>query len=344
MTVFQAADFDNHQEVRFFNDRESGLQAIIAIHWQGPNDIAGGGVRMKAYDDEEAALTDVLRLSRAMSYKFALAGLPFGGGKTVVIGDPGRDKTPQLLRALGRAVESFGGRYICGPDVGTTPEDMVSISQVTDHARGRPGESGDTAPATGFGVFQGIRAAVRHKLGRDDLAGTKVAIQGAGAVGRALCQHLHDAGADIYINDLDAEAVSAMVSRYHATAVSDDEILGLPVDVLAPCALGAVLNDDTIPLIRARVICGGANNQLAEERHGAALADAGILYVPDYVANAGGAINATREGPGYDEAEAFAATAKIYDTCIGIFQRADQDGVPSNVAADRIAEEIINRS
>jgi leucine dehydrogenase len=344
MTVFQAADFDDHREVRFFNDRGSGLQAIIAVHRPGPAGVAGGGVRMKAYADEDQALADVLRLSRAMSYKFALAGLPFGGGKTVVIGDPGSKKTPDLLRALGRAVDSFGGRYMCGPDVGTTPDDMVHIASTTAHARGRPGESGDTSPATGYGIYHAIRAAVRHRLNRDDLVDTSVAVQGCGAVGRALCRHLYDAGAKIFVNDLDGDAVAAAVADFEAVAVSSDEIMQLEVDVLAPCALGAVLNDDSIPAIRAAIVCGGANNQLAEERHAGALADAGVLYVPDYVANAGGAINATREGPDYDEAAALAATAKIYDTCMRIFQRAEQDGIPPSVAADRIAAEIIERN
>lgn len=343
MTVFQAADFDNHREVRFFSDPDCGLQAIIAVHRQGPNDISGGGVRMKPYADEQDALTDVLRLSRAMSYKFALAGLPFGGGKTVVIGDSRSQKTPALLHALGRAVDSFGGRYMCGPDVGTTPEDMVHIGETTAHVRGRPGESGDTSPATGYGIYQAIRAAVRHKLQRDDLINAKVAVQGVGDVGRALCHHLHEAGADIYVNDLDGDAVADAVARYGATAVTSEEILAMDVDVLAPCAMGAVLDDDTIPAIRAAIVCGGANNQLADDRHGVVLADAGILYVPDYVANAGGAINASSEGPGYDEAAALAETAKIYDTCISIFQRADQDGVATSVAADRMAAEIIGR-
>jgi leucine dehydrogenase len=343
MTVFQAPDFDDHQEVRFFNDLESGMRAIIAIHWQGASNIAGGGIRMKPYLDEQAAVADVLRLSRAMSYKFALAGLPYGGGKTVIIGDPQQQKTPELLNALGCAIESFGGRYMAGPDVGTTSEDMVHIGACTTHVRGRPGESGDTSPATGFGIYHAIRAAVRYKLGRDDLAGIKVAIQGCGAVGRALGHYLHDAGAELYVHDIDRQAMAAMVSDFGAVAVTGGEILSLEVEVSAPCALGAVLNDASIPTIVAPIICGGANNQLAEERHGEILADAGILYVPDYVANAGGAISATSEGPDFDRGEAFTAVDRIYDTCIKIFERADQDGVSTSRAADHIASDIIGR-
>ncbi|MDP6564388.1 MAG: Glu/Leu/Phe/Val dehydrogenase dimerization domain-containing protein [Alphaproteobacteria bacterium] len=340
MTVFDAADFDNHHRLAFFTDPAAGLRAIIAIH-RLRNGIAGGGIRMWPYDSDEAAIADALRLSRAMSYKFALADLPVGGGKTVVIGDSRRDKNEDLLRALGRAIDSLGGCYICGPDVGTTPEDMVVIGRETDHARGRPGESGDTSPATGFGVYHAIRAAAGHELGNDDLRGVRVAVQGAGAVGRALCRHLCDAGAEILIADIDPAAAAA-AADFGASVVSPDEILAAEAEVLAPCALGAVLNDRTIPAIRAKIVCGGANNQLAEERHGAALAERGVLYVPDYVANAGGAINAVAEGADYDEAAALARTARIYDTCRRVFEKAEAEGIASSLAADRLAEEIID--
>ena len=250
MAVFQASDFDNHQEVRFFNDLESGLQAIIAVHWLGAVNISGGDVRMKSYPDEAAAVADVLRLSRAMSYKFALAGLPFGGGKTVIMGDPQQQKTPELLQALGRAIESFGGRYMAGPDVGTTSEDMVHIGECTSHVRGRPGESGDTSPATGYGVFQAMRAAVQYKLDRDTLTGLKVAVQSCGAVGRALCHHLYEAGAELYVFDIDRDAETRTVSDYDAIAVSENEILSLDVDVVAPCWLPTHFSLSPIPSSR----------------------------------------------------------------------------------------------
>jgi len=342
MPVFHAADFDAHEQVCFFTDADAGLHAIIAIHWSGPG-LAGGGIRMWPYDDEQKAITDALRLSRAMTYKFALADIPIGGGKTVIIGDARTAKTPALLRALGRAVDSLGGRYICGPDVGTTPEDMIHVGETTDHVRGRPGESGDTSPATGYGVFQALRAAVRHRLGRQDLAGLKVAVQGAGAVGSALCRHLHEAGAEILIADVDSAAVARAEADFGAVAVTPEAILAVEADVLAPCALGAVLNDQSIPEIRAAVVCGGANNQLAEDRHGDALAGRGILYVPDYVANAGGAINASAEGPDYDAERAWQRVGRIYDTCERVFARAEADGIAASRAADRLAAEIVGR-
>jgi len=340
MTVFHAPDFDNHEQVSFFSDPDSGLRAIIAIHWSGPG-VAGGGVRMWNYADESKAVADALRLSRAMTYKFALADIPVGGGKTVVIGDAGRDKTPALLEALGRAVERFDGRYMCGPDVGTSPEDMVVIRRETEHVRGLPGESGDTSPATGYGVFQAIRAAVEHRMGRTDLTDLRVAVQGAGSVGRALMHHLKAAGARIIVADIDEAAVASAVQDFGALAVHIDDILFEDADVVAPCALGAVLNDTSIPQIRAAIVCGGANNQLAEDRHGIQLAERDILFVPDYVANAGGAINAVREGPDYDQEEAMAAVERIYETSRNVLRRAAADGIAPNLAADRIAAEII---
>ncbi len=342
MSVFSATDYDDHEEVCFFRDPGSGLRAIIAIH-VSRGGVAGGGVRMWPYDDEQKAVTDALRLSRAMTSKFALAGIAIGGAKTVIIGDPRRDKSPELLRALGRAVESLGGRYICGPDVGTTPEDMAVIASVTAHARGRPGESGDTSPATGYGVFVAMTAAAEHKWGRKDLSGLRVAVQGVGGVGYALCRHLHEAGARILVSDVDPGAVARAVAAFDAVAVDPGEILAVECDILAPCALGAVLDDETIPAIAAGIVCGGANNQLAEARHGADLARRGILYVPDYVANAGGAINAVREGPDYDAEEAGRAVAGIRETCLAVFRRAEADGIPTNMAADRMAAEIVGR-
>jgi leucine dehydrogenase len=220
---------------------------------------------------------------------------------------------------------------------------MAVIRRETSHVRGLPGESGDTSPATGYGVFQAMRAAVEHRMGRHDLTDLRVAVQGAGAVGRALMRHLHVAGARIMVADVNEAAVVRAVQDYGALAVNADDILFEDVDVVAPCALGAVLNDDTIPQIRAAIVCGGANNQLAEGRHATMLADRDILFVPDYVANAGGAINAVREGPDYDEAEAMAAVEGIHETCLKVLMRAATEDVPPSVAADRLAAEIIGR-
>lgn len=340
MGVFEEKDFDHHEHVSFVSDEATGLRAIISIHSTvlGP---AGGGIRFYPYDNSEEALRDVLRLSRAMTYKFAIAGIPLGGGKSVIIGDPKTDKTEALLEVFGRAVDRLGGRYICAEDVGMTPEDIAIIHRQTKYCAGLPGKSGDTSPLTGYGVFHALRAGVKRRLGRDNLNGLTVAVQGSGKVGRHLCTHLAKAGARIFIADVNQEAAERAVDEFGATAASTDDILFLDVEVLAPCALGGGLNDETVPKIKAKVICGGANNQLAEDRHGQALAGCNILFVPDYVANAGGAFSGSREMTGVSEAETIKKVEAIYDTCNRVFARAEQDGVPTNVAADRLAQEVI---
>jgi len=340
MAVFENASFDDHELVNFVSDRESGLRAIIAIHStvMGP---AGGGVRMYPYPSSAEALHDVLRLSRAMTCKIALLGLPAGGGKTVVIGDPRRDKSEAVLEALGRAVEQLGGRYICAEDVGTTPEDMAVIRRTTSHVTGLPDQGGDTSPLTGYGVFHAIRSAVRHRLGRDGLDGVTVAIQGAGGVGRSLAPHLASAGARISIADVVPEAARRVAEEVGGTVVSPEQVLSLDVDVLAPCALGAVLNDETLPGIRAAIICGGANNQLGDDRHGQTLHERGILFVPDYVANSGGVISGVAGLMGLGEEEARKRAEEIYDTCMRVFERAEREGVSTNQAAERMAREIV---
>jgi len=340
MPVFENRAFERHEWVSFIDDRATGLRAIIAIHSTalGP---AGGGIRMYPYADSSHALYDVLRLSRAMTCKSALAGLPVGGGKSVIIGDPRKDKSEPLLEAFGRSVEALGGRYICAEDVGTTPEDMEIVHRSTRFVVGLPGGSGDTSPLTGYGVFHAIRAAARHRLGRDDLSGSSVAIQGAGNVGRYLMQHLAEAGARIHVADLDREATRRAAEDYGAEVVTPDSVLYLDVDVLAPCAMGAVLDDETVPKIRAKIVCGGANNQLADDRHGEALAERGILYVPDYVANAGGVLSGASEWMGMGEEELRGRVEGIYDSCSQVFARAEQDGVAPSVAAERLAREVI---
>lgn len=344
MPVFDHPAFDNHEQVVFCDDAKSDLRAIIAIHntSRGP---ALGGARMWSYADSAAALTDVLRLSRGMTYKSALAGLPFGGGKTVILGDPARDKSPELFHALGRYVESLGGRYTVAEDVGIDVADIEQVGLETGHVAGvTAGGSGDPSPATAYGVFVGIRAAVKHRLGADRLQGDKltgvsVAIQGAGHVGYELARHLLGAGADVQIADVDPARVQRAQDELGATPIPVDRCLEADVDVLAPCALGGLLDDQTISRIRAPIIAGAANNQLAEARHGQMLRDRGILYAPDYLINAGGIINISYEGPTYDRSRAFSHVALIHDTLLSIFQRADAAGIPTSEAADQLAEE-----
>jgi leucine dehydrogenase len=344
MPVFDDPAFDAHEQVVFCTDPATGLQAIVAIHntSRGP---ALGGARMWAYDSSAEALTDVLRLSRGMTYKSALAGLPFGGGKTVILGDPAQAKTPDMLRALGRYVDTLGGRYTVAEDVGIGVPDVEEIAKETRFVAGVPdGGSGDPSPATAYGVFVGIRAAVKHKLGADRLADDKmsdvsVAIQGAGQVGYDLARHLTGAGADVRIADVDPERARRARDDLGVQVLDPAAVLEADVDVLAPCALGGVLNDTTIPRLRAAIVAGAANNQLVAAQHGRMLQDRGILYAPDYLINAGGIINISYEGPDYDRSRAFSHVALIHDTLLSIFQRADRAGIPTSEAADRLAEE-----
>ena len=343
VSIFDHPDFDDHEQVVFCHDPATGLKAIIAIHSTvlGP---ALGGCRMWPYAAEDEAVTDVLRLSQAMTLKHALAGSDHGGGKTVIIGDPATDKSPALFHALGRFVDSLGGRFIAAEDVGITVEDIGHVREVTPHAAGLAdtgGGSGDPSPVTAWGVFCGIRAAVAHKLGRDDLAGVRVAVQGLGHVGYHLCRHLHQAGAGLQVADINQGAVAKAVSEFSAEAVDPATIHTLDVDVYAPCALGGALNPGTIPQIRATVVAGAANNQLLLDSDGRLLAERGILYAPDYVINAGGVINILFEGGSYDHQAALDRAAKIGDTLVEIFRRADEEGQPTNAIADRMAMERI---
>jgi leucine dehydrogenase len=339
MTPFSHKEFDGHEQVVFCHDAESGLKAIIAIHNlnRGP---ALGGCRMWNYASEDEALTDVLRLARGMTYKSALANLPYGGGKSVIIGDSKTMKSPALFSAMGRFVESLGGRYIIAEDVGIGVEDVALMGRETAHVAGTPdGGSGDPSPATAYGVYMGIRAAVKHKLGRENLSGVTVAVQGLGHVGQHLCRYLANDGANLIVTDINQAAVRAMVAELGAQAVEPEAIYGAAAEVYAPCALGATINDDTIKTLRAPIVAGSANNQLAEPRHGLELQRRDVLYAPDYVINAGGVINISHEGPDYDEAKAFAHVALIHDTLAEIFKRAEAAGAPTSEAADRLAEE-----
>lgn len=336
--------FRGHEQLVYFNDEESGLKAFIAVH----NTVLGpgaGGCRMWPYENEMDALNDALRLSRGMSYKNAMAGLPLGGGKAVIIANSKTDKSEELFKAFGRCVQKMDGKYITAEDVGMTTEDMMIIANETDYIAGLPhGDhaSGDPSPFTARGVYNGIRAAVKYKLGKDRLEGLTVAVQGVGHVGLYLCENLHRDGAKIIVSDIIQENLDEAVHKYGATIISPDEILSVKCDVLSPCALGAILNDDTIPNLKTAIVAGGANNQLANDSHGVRLMDRGILYAPDYVINAGGIINVSGETSGnYDLESINAKVDNIYDTLIHIFERADAEKRPTNVVADEMAEEII---
>ncbi|MBT3330879.1 MAG: amino acid dehydrogenase [Rhodospirillaceae bacterium] len=347
MSVFAAKSFRNHELVAFHQDPDSGLSAIIAIHSTalGP---ALGGCRYWSYDSDEDALDDVLRLSRGMTYKAALAGLSFGGGKAVIMApkDSSKDakKSPELLQAFGRFVHSLNGQYITAEDVGTCPDDMEIVHGNTPYvagiADGGAGD-GDPSPATAYGVFHGLQAAVRARMGRNDLTGVHVAVQGLGHVGGYLAQYLGDAGARLTVADLDADRLAWARDTLGADVVAADAIYGVAADVFAPNAMGAILNDDTIPRLNACVVAGSANNQLAEDRHGTSLADRGILYAPDYVINAGGIISISHEGRAYNRDEAMAHCARIGDTLSEIFQRAGNEQRPTNEVADQLAEERV---
>ncbi|WNJ90519.1 Glu/Leu/Phe/Val family dehydrogenase [Bosea sp. 685] len=342
MTVFRSVDFSGHEQVVHVCDPATGLRAIIAVHSTalGP---AIGGCRIRAYADETEALTDVLRLSRGMSLKAAVAGVPFGGGKMVVMADPRRDKTPALLRAVGVAVARLGGRYVTGEDLGTTVADMAEIGAATDHVLGLPeslGGSGDPSPRTALGCFVGIAASVRHRLGKSDLKGVRVAVQGLGNVGWNLSRLLAEAGAELIVSDVREELVQEAVHVFRARPADPQAIHAVEADVFSPCALGAAINDITLPELRVSVVAGAANNQLADEvRHDAMLRERGILYAPDYVINGGGMIQLALERIGLDRAEAERRVRAIGETLSGIYELADEAGIPTAAAARNVAQE-----
>lgn len=346
MSVFSHPEFSQHEQLNFFCDEQSGLKAIVAVHNtnRGP---ALGGCRMWNYRSDEEALRDVLRLSKGMTYKSALANIDLGGGKSVIIGDPRQHKSEALLEAMGRCLESMGDRYIAAEDSGTSVADLKVMSRHTNNVAGiteRIGIdgkpcNGDPSPATAYGTFVGLQAAVKHKLGQQDLRGLRVAIQGVGNVGFRLAQHLAAAGAELYVTDIHQEQVARAVSELGAVEVGAEQILSLDVDVLAPCALGAVLNDASIPQIKAKVIAGASNNQLASTEHDALLREHDILYAPDYAINAGGIIDIFYERVGHDHRKVLAHIESIGDTLDEIFRRADQQDRPTGEIANELAEE-----
>jgi valine dehydrogenase (NAD+) len=346
MSVFDRTS--GHEQVVFCSDPGSGLRAVVAVHSTalGP---ALGGTRFHPYATEDEAVEDALRLSRAMTYKAACAGLDLGGGKAVIWGDPAADKTEPLLRAYGRFVQSLGGRYYTACDVGTSVDDMDVVARECSFVTGgsvERGGAGDSGVLTAFGVFQGMRAAAEHTWGQPTLAGRRVGVTGTGKVGSLLTGHLVRDGASVVIADVDPGAVARVRAAHPDVDVADvEELPGLDLDVWAPCALGGALDDATVGRLRARVVCGGANNQLASAGAGQALLEAGVVYAPDYVVNAGGVIQVGDEalGPGgYSEPRARAATARIYETTRAILRLADEEGLPPQDAADRLAERRIS--
>jgi leucine dehydrogenase len=343
MNVFDSPDFDHHEQISFFDDKATGLKTIIAVHSTalGP---ACGGTRMYPYATADDALTDVLRLSRGMSYKNAMANLPLGGGKAVILGNPTTDKSDARFAAYADAVNALGGRYITAMDVGMGPKDMPIIARHTKFIAGfdQPGKKpGDSGPTTALGVFVGLKAAVKHKFGADTTKGLTVAIQGLGKVGMTVAKQLHEEGAKLIVADVNDDAVRRAVDAFGARQSSTDSIITVDCDVFSPNALGAILNDQTVDQLKAKVVAGGANNQLARDAHGKILMDRGVLYTPDYVINGGGIIRVAGQIYDWEEAEVERRTHGIADTLTAIFKRADAERLPTSVVADRIAEERI---
>lgn len=335
----------DHEEVLFCYDRATGLKSIIAIHntTLGP---ALGGTRMWPYASEAEALSDVLRLSRGMTYKSALAGLDLGGGKAVIIGDARTQKTEAMFRRFGQFVDSLNGRYITAEDVGMSTTEMVNIKKETNSVAGLPeemGGSGDPSPVTAYGVFCGMKAAAKNAYGSDNLSGRKVSVQGAGNVGRYLVGHLVSEGALVFLTDIHDDKLAAIKAEYPSiTLVKPDDIYDLDVDIYAPCALGATVNDETLRKLKCSVICGAANNQLADEAvHGKAVMKKGILYAPDFLVNAGGIINCAWERKGYNRKAAMGQTEGIYDTALRIFKASADLDIPTYLAANQAAEHRI---
>jgi len=341
MDIFEKMELGSYEQLVFCHDRETGLKAIIGIHdtTLGP---ALGGARMWPYKSEQEAVEDVLRLARGMTYKAAAAGLNLGGGKSVIIGNSREDKNPGLLRAFGRFVDSLGGRYITAEDVGTCQKDMDIIAGETKYVTGKDpssGGSGDPSPFTALGVLYGIKAAVNYVYGSESLAGKRVAVQGTGNVGYHLCSLLHKEGAKLIATDINKESLHAVVKEFDAQVAGTDEIYSKECDIFAPCALGGVINDETIKKLKCRIIAGSANNVLLEPRHGKLLHDKGILYVPDYVINAGGLINVSGELEGYNRQRVLKKVEKIYDNVARVLSIARQENIATYLAADRLAEE-----
>jgi leucine dehydrogenase len=340
MQLFETVREMGHEQVLYFHGKNPDIRAIIAIHdtTLGP---AMGATRLYPYLNEEAALKDALRLSRGMTYKAACANIPAGGGKAVIIANP-EDKTDEMLRAYGRFVNSLNGRFITGQDVNITPHDVRTIKQETNYVVGVEEKSGGPAPITALGVFLGIKAAVEFRWQTQDIQGMTVAVQGLGNVGKNLCRHLHEHGIKLIVTDVSPEKTAEIKQLFGAKVVEPDEVYSQNVDIFAPCAMGGIINSQTIPQLQAKIIAGAANNQLENERlHGQRLVEKDILYCPDYVINAGGIINVYNEMIGYNEDKAFQQVNNIYDTLLAIFDIAQQQSITTNDASERLADERI---
>ena len=335
-----------HEEVVFCQDRDTGLKAIVAIHNTtiGP---ALGGCRMWNYESEADALKDVLRLSRGMSYKAAIAGLNLGGGKAVIIGNSKKEKNEILFRSFGRFVQGLAGRYITAEDVGTSVKDMEWVRMETSYVTGISralGGSGDPSPVTALGTCSGIKAAVKKQLGKDSINNLKICVQGLGHVGYHLCRYLHREGVKLFVTDIHKDLIKRVVNEFGASVINREDLYEADVDIYAPCALGATLNSETIPKLKCSIVAGAANNQLKkEDEHSMMLKDRGILYAPDYAINAGGLINVANEIEGYNRERAFTqAKEGIYDTLITIFDQAEEDNVTTHMAALKVAKKRIS--
>lgn len=345
MEIFKRMEQHDYEQLVFCQDKNSGLKAIICIHdtTLGP---ALGGTRMWNYETEEEAIEDAIRLGRGMTYKNAAAGLNLGGGKTVIIGDPLKDKNEEMFRAFGRFIQGLNGRYITAEDVGTTVSDMDLIHEETDFVTGISpafGSSGNPSPVTAYGIYIGMKAAALEAFGDDSLEGKTITVQGVGNVAYTLCKHLHEEGAKLIVTDINQDAVQRAVNDFGAVAVAPNDIYSQEADIFAPCAMGAIINDETIPQLKVKVVAGSANNQLKEERHGDELEAKGIVYAPDFVINSGGVINVADELYGYNNERAMKRVETIYDSITRIFEISKRDGIPSYIAAERMAEERINR-
>jgi leucine dehydrogenase len=345
MSVFELIEADNYEQIVFCNDTKLGLKAIIAIHNSalGP---ATGGCRMWNYRNENEALTDVLRLSKGMTFKASISNLPLGGGKSIIIGDPAQ-KTPELLRRFGDFVENFKGHYITAKDVGIDSNDLKTIKTRTSHILGIAGEansSGDPSPVTAWGVYNGMLACAEKAFGAKSLKGLRIAMQGLGAVNYHLLKYLHQEGANVIACDINKEAVERAQKEFGIQIVSPESIHDVTSDIFSPGALGAILNSQTIPKLKCKVVAGGANNQLATEKDGEELLKRGILYAPDYAINAGGLTNIYHEREGYNREKAYAHVAKIYDTIKNILEVSEQEKLPTNLVANKIAENRVREA
>jgi leucine dehydrogenase len=340
--IWDLPDFDAHEAVHVFEDRKSGLKAVIAVHstHRGP---AAGGTRFWHYADSQAAITDALRLSRGMSYKNAMADLPAGGGKAVILANPARAKPQDMLDAFARAVDSLGGKYITAQDVGMSEADMVSLSKVTPHVAGLPDQGGDPGPYTARGVYLGVKAAAKHALGSDDMNGVHVAIQGVGSVGGGLARYLAEQGARLTLADVDTKRAAELAAELGGVAVAADAIMDVDADVFSPCALGAILTASSVAALKVKAVAGGANNQLATGPEGRMLADRGILYAPDYVINAGGIINVLRHIDAANDDEINRRIEAIPARLAAVWQESDSSGYTPAEVADNMAQKLIGR-